>query len=104
MTCPNNPFITEFFLLELNKAVTGGSEVDYMDDQEWFFPAKPPTPLRRVHEDKSAMKSFAKFVDITEEEQDRLLSEYSGEESCSVQEHLRTITRNGYNKPRNTAA
>lgn len=76
----------------------------YMDDQEWFFPAKPPTPLRSLHEDKSAMKSFSQFIDVTEEEQDRLLGQYSGESSCSVQQHLHKITRNGYHKARRTAA
>ena len=86
----------EFFLLELNKAVTGGQEVEWIDDQEWFFPAKPPTALRQLHEDKNAMNSFAPFVDFTEEEQDRLLGAYSGERSCSVQDHLRVIVRHGY--------
>ena len=75
-----------------------------MDDQEWFFPSAPPTPFRALHEDKSAMKSFSEFIDVTEEEQDRLLSKYSGEKSCSVQDHIRTMTRNGYNKARRTAA
>lgn len=50
------------------------------------------------------MKSFSEFIDVTEEEQDRLLSKYSGEKSCSVQDHIRTMTRNGYNKARRTAA
>jgi hypothetical protein len=89
-------FWIEFFLLELNKAVTGGQEVEWIDDQEWFFPAKPPTALRQLHEDKGAMNSFAAFIDVTEEEQDRLLGAYSGEHSCSVQDHLRVIVRHGY--------
>lgn len=78
--------------------------MEWIDDQEWFFPAKPPTPLRMLHEDKSAMNSFAAFIDVTEEEQDRLLSTYSGEKSCSVQEHLSAISRRGYSKPRRSVA
>lgn len=94
----------EFFLLELNKAVTGSQEVEWIDDGEWYFPAKPPSALRTLHEDSSAMKSFSAFIDITEEEQDRLLGSYSGEESCSVQEHLRKMAQRGYTKCRRAAA
>lgn len=75
-----------------------------MDDSEWFFPAKPPTPLRQLHESSAAMKSFSAFIDVTEEEQDRLLGKLSGESSCSVQQHVRSMARNGCRKSRRAAA
>lgn len=64
-----------------------------MDDQDYFFPAAPPTPLRRLHEDSSAMKDFSAFVDITEAEQARLLASMSGEEAtASLESHLRSMS------------
>ena len=90
-------------MLELNKAITGGVEVEWIDDGEWFFPAAPPSALRRLHEDESAMKDFSAFIDITEAEQDQLLSSMSGKEKCSVQEHLNTMSKRGYSKPRRHA-
>ena len=68
----------EFFLIELNRAITGNNEVDWIDDDDWYFNYQNPESIfKRILNDKKALKYWEQYMDVTEEEEKALLAQVS---------------------------
>lgn len=70
----NSVHNVEFFVLELNRSLSDlEDEIEWIDDDDWFFNTTPEPPLRRLVESPDCLAFFEPLLDITESEQARAL-------------------------------
>jgi hypothetical protein len=64
----------DFFVLELNRSLSDlEDEIEWIEDDDWYFNTTPQPPLRRLRSDEASFKFFESLLNVTEEQQQHAL-------------------------------
>eukprot|EP01122_Echinamoeba_exundans_P009465 TRINITY_DN335_c0_g1_i2.p1 TRINITY_DN335_c0_g1~~TRINITY_DN335_c0_g1_i2.p1 ORF type:complete len:233 (+),score=28.41 TRINITY_DN335_c0_g1_i2:345-1043(+) len=63
-------WVNDFFVLELNRSLSDlEDEIEWIEDDDWYFNTTPQPPLRRLLGDEASFKLFESLLNVTEEQQ-----------------------------------